>query len=179
MLSTILALPTLLLTLHTTTLILPTISRLRQYESASKTAAQYSNTAAEKLRKTQLTQASGVIATTISLISCLYLLSSPSIQYQGVTAGVNAVICGLAYVHMAGFWNEREQTRIPLVKDFNEAIRGSEKVVLLLGTLGVGWGVAAGLWVVGMGEGVVGLVIWGVAVGARAWGIAGEMGWKR
>lgn len=79
---------------------------------------------------------------------------------------------------MAGFWNEREQTRIPLVKDFNEAIRGSEKVVLLLGTLGLGWGVAAGVWVVGMGEGLMGLAVWVVAVGARVWGIAGEMGWR-
>lgn len=140
MLSSIIPLPTLLLTLYTLSLIIPTISRLRRYESASKTAAQYSNTAAKKLHKTQVTQASGVVATVVSLISSLYLLSSPdaALLSPPVIAVLNTIICALAYAHMAGFWNEREQTRIPLVKDFNEAIRGSEKVVLLLGTLGLG-----------------------------------------
>ncbi|XP_014550343.1 hypothetical protein COCVIDRAFT_80104, partial [Bipolaris victoriae FI3] len=154
------------------------ISRLRRYEDASRTAARYSDTAAQKLRKTQVTQASGVVATVISLASSLYILASPSGSREVVTAGVNTVICAAAYAHMAGFWNEKEQTRIPLASDFNEAIRGSEKVVLLLGTLGLGWGVAAGMWVAGMGDGLMGLAIWAAAVGARVWGIAGEMGWK-
>lgn len=78
---------------------------------------------------------------------------------------------------MSSFWNEREQTRIPLVTQFNEAIRGSEQVVLLLATLGLGWGAAGGVWLAGMGS-VVGLGIWGLVLGARVVLVAPRMGWK-
>lgn len=52
---------------------------------------------------------------------------------------------------MAAFWNEKVQTRVPFVQKFNDAVRGSEEVVSILGVLG-------GCWVVaGLGWGVMGV----------------------
>lgn len=80
---------------------------------------------------------------------------------------------------MAAFWNEKQQTRIPFVDAFNEAIRGSEQVVLLIGTLAVGWATAGAVWV-GVQQGfvgsVLGTVVWSCAVGVRAWYV-GKVGW--
>jgi hypothetical protein len=55
---------------------------------------------------------------------------------------------------MANFWNESNQTRVPFVQKFNDAVRGSEQVVRLLGALstswvlaGLGWGAMAKGWI--------------------------------
>lgn len=47
---------------------------------------------------------------------------------------------------MAGFWNDREQVKVPFVEGFNEAVRGSETVVSLLGVLGGLWGLVGCVW---------------------------------
>ena len=48
-----------------------------------------------------------------------------------VAAGVaNGAALYLSRTHMASFWNDRTQTRVPFVEKFNEAIRGSEQVVV-------------------------------------------------
>lgn len=77
--------------------------------------------------------------------------------------------------HMADFWNESNQTRVPFVQKFNEAIKGSEKVVWLLGTLGLAWGAAGVSWGVAgfvgwMGAAVTNVVCFGV-VGVRMIGM--------
>ncbi len=72
---------------------------------------------------------------------------------------------------MGSFWNDKEQTRIPFVEKFNEAVRGSEKVVWILGTLSLGWAVAGGVFMA-VDKGVVtsatGLAAWVSVVGVRA-----------
>ena len=80
---------------------------------------------------------------------------------------------------MANFWNDKEQTRIPFVEKFNEAIRGSERVVLLLGTLCTSWAVAGAVWlgVANGGSAVLGLAVWGLVMGGRVSGIKEGMGW--
>jgi hypothetical protein len=80
---------------------------------------------------------------------------------------------------MANFWNDTQQTRIPFVEKFNEAIRGSEKVVLLLGTISISWATAAAVWVgtANGGNGLLGLAVWGLVVGGRIQSIMGSMGW--
>jgi hypothetical protein len=72
---------------------------------------------------------------------------------------------------MANFWNERVQTRVPFVEKFNDAVRGSETVVMVLGTLSLSWGVAGAAWAaVGRGwiGGFGGVALWCVPVGLRA-----------
>ena len=54
--------------------------------------------------------------------------------------------------HMANFWNESVQTRVPFVQKFNDAVRGSEHVVRVLGALSAVWAVAGTGWAV-MGRG--------------------------
>ena len=69
---------------------------------------------------------------------------------------------------MHNFWNERTQTKIPFVEKFNDAIRGSETVVVLLEVLAFSWGVAGCVWALEWG--VLGLGLWAGVVGARgAW----------
>jgi hypothetical protein len=97
--------------------------------------------------------------------------------YLVSAALLNAGATFLSRTHMANFWNDTQQTRIPFVEKFNEAIRGSEKVVLLLGTLSISWATAAAVWV-GTGNGILGLAVWGVVVGGRVWSIRGELGWS-
>lgn len=71
---------------------------------------------------------------------------------------------------MANFWNNATQTRIPFVERFNEAIRGSEQVVWLLGTLGIAWAGAGLMWgAMSMGWIQGATTVWGVAVGLRVW----------
>lgn len=90
----------------------------------------------------------------ISLLSSLSILTntpSSSTNTRAVIAFGNAAIVLVARQHMAAFWNESEQTRIPFVEKFNEAIRGSEQVVRVLGGLGLVWG-AVGLVTLVMGR---------------------------
>jgi hypothetical protein len=80
---------------------------------------------------------------------------------------------------MANFWNDNKQARIPFVEKFNEAIRGSEKVVLLLGTLSMGWAVAGAVWlgVANGANGILGLALWALVMGGRVSSIKEGMGW--
>lgn len=69
---------------------------------------------------------------------------------------------------MADFWNESKQTKIPFVEKFNDAIRGSERVVLVLENLAFSWGVAGCVWALGWGG--LGVGVWGGVAAARgAW----------
>lgn len=78
---------------------------------------------------------------------------------------------------MANFWNESNQTRIPFVEKFNEAVRGSEKVVWILGTLSFGWAAASAVWAsmeIGWISG--GNIVWGLVVGCRVFYML-KLGW--
>jgi hypothetical protein len=54
-------------------------------------------------------------------------------------SAANAVVLFFTRMHMANFWNEKNQTRIPFVQKFNDAVRGSETVVSILGALCASW----------------------------------------
>lgn len=79
---------------------------------------------------------------------------------------------------MARFWNDKVQTRVPFVEKFNDAVRGSETVVVLLGTLSLSWGVAGAAWAAvskGWIGGLGGVVAWSVPVCVRvAWVMQGN-----
>ncbi|KAH7070631.1 hypothetical protein BKA63DRAFT_420491 [Paraphoma chrysanthemicola] len=133
------------------------ITRLQQYEKQSEKAAEWSNTAAHRLHKTRTTQASGTISLLISFVTPLVLLStshgsSPTVLIAASAA--NTIMLLFTRTHMANFWNEKVQTRVPFVQKFNDAIRGSEQVVWLLGALstswalsGLGWAATAKGWI--------------------------------
>ncbi|KAI8936658.1 hypothetical protein NX059_007055 [Plenodomus lindquistii] len=143
------------------------ITRLQQYEKTSEKAAEWSNTAAQRLRKTRTTQGSGTVTLILSFLSSTTLLLLPSHATPPtllLTSGLNTLFLFASQTHMNRFWNDSTQTRVPFLEKFNEAIRGSEKVVWALGTLGVGWGAAAIVWWMKGGNG-----IWGFAVGLRVW----------
>lgn len=75
---------------------------------------------------------------------------------------------------MHRFWNERNQVKIPLVEQFNDAIRGSERVVVVLETLAFSWGIAGCVWALEWGA--LGVGLWLGVVGARAWWAVGMGG---
>ena len=50
---------------------------------------------------------------------------------------------------MAAFWNEGSQVKVPFVEKFNEAIKGSEQVVGVLGLLSLAWVGVGALWLFG------------------------------
>ncbi|KAH7136077.1 hypothetical protein B0J11DRAFT_519871 [Dendryphion nanum] len=117
------------------------ITRLRTYESQSEKAAEWSNTAADRLQRTRTTQAGSTIALTLSLLTSTSLLftSSSSSPYFPYLCLVSAAYLGAARIHSGRFWNEKEQTRIPFLQKFNDAVRGSERVVQVLGLLAWTW----------------------------------------
>ncbi|KAF2742750.1 hypothetical protein M011DRAFT_490306 [Sporormia fimetaria CBS 119925] len=132
-------------TIYTLTLSYTNITRLLDYESQAKTAAEWSDTAAERLRKTRTTQASGVVALAASLVSAFALQYLPKHQLAP-TAALNAGLTGAAAWYMGRFWNEQTQVKVPFMQNFNAAVSGSEAEVMMLRRLCVSWGIAAGVW---------------------------------
>ncbi|KAF2020398.1 hypothetical protein BU24DRAFT_360858 [Aaosphaeria arxii CBS 175.79] len=138
---------TTLLSAYTLNLAYTNITLLQRYERQSEKAAEWSSIAAERLRKTRTTQASGAVSIVLSLISSTYLILHPILSSEKkqsdhavLITAVNIVASSAARVHMAGFWNEKEQTRVPFLEKFNDAVRGSERERDLV------WGIA-GCWV--------------------------------
>jgi hypothetical protein len=107
----------------------------------------------------------------VSLLTSLTLLatnyrSSPTALATASIA--NAGVMLATRTHMGNFWNSSIQTRIPFVEKFNDAQRGSERVVGVLGYLSASWGLAGGIWVA-VGQGWVdGRVVWVVPMGITA-----------
>ncbi|KAF2713051.1 hypothetical protein K504DRAFT_356745, partial [Pleomassaria siparia CBS 279.74] len=117
-----------------------TISRLRKYEEKSEKAAEWSNTAAERLHKTRTTQAGGAITIGASFITSLSLLIPSPIQLPLLYVAIfNTVLLTASRVHMQRFWNDRVQTQVPFVETFNKAIKGSEELVTVLQWTALGW----------------------------------------
>lgn len=141
------------------------ITRLQQYEEQSEKAAEWSKTAAQRLHKTRTTQSSGTISVRpflllqtqadihtqllVSLLTPLILLSTSQASNPNALmtiSAANTAILLFARNHMANFWNESVQTRVPFAQKFNDAVRGSETVVQILGALSAAWGIAGVGW---------------------------------
>jgi hypothetical protein len=74
---------------------------------------------------------------------------------------------------MHKFWNARNQTKIPFVQKFNEAISGSERVVKLLSLLAGCWSTAGLVWWNAEALGAVaGSAVYGV-VAVGSWVVSG------
>ncbi|KAH9861272.1 hypothetical protein IAQ61_011009 [Plenodomus lingam] len=103
----------------------------------------------------------------LSLLSSTTLLLLPSYaspQALVLVSLVNTTLLFAPPIYMSRFWNKSTQMRIPFLEKFNEAIQGSEKVVSVLGTLVVGWGVGGLVWWMEGGN-----AVWVLAVGLRIW----------
>ncbi|KPI39826.1 uncharacterized protein AB675_3343 [Cyphellophora attinorum] len=126
--------PACALALYEATLSYRAIVRLRTYESASETAAQYSQMAADKLWRTRTTQGAAAVSILLSIGTSLYtlFLGGSSAVLNTVTA-VSAVA---AWFHFSPFW--QEQVTIPGVYTWNEAVEASNTLrPMLLGQAGL------------------------------------------
>ncbi|PBP15282.1 hypothetical protein BUE80_DR013986, partial [Diplocarpon rosae] len=93
------------------------INKLQGYEDTAKKAAKYSNTAAEQLRQTRATQASGTIsvrssaaaaAVLVSLLSSAYLVVGQSGAKTSLgLVGLNVLALAAAWQHVGGFWSRK------------------------------------------------------------------------
>jgi hypothetical protein len=117
----------------------------------------------------------------VSFLTSTILILVPSLRSATVLTAAGLVSASgmfLSRTHMANFWNESTQTRIPFVEKFNEAIRGSEKVVWILGTLSFSWASAGLAWGL-MAGGITtnGTPIWSLVTGVRVLYMT-KMGWS-
>jgi hypothetical protein len=138
------------------------VTRLRAYEEKSEKAAEWSDTAAQRLYKTRTTQTGGAISVRpcpipisspadprlqigLSLLTTFSLFIYPALS-PVILAVVNATVLSLSREHMQNFWNSRNQTQIPFVEKFNLAIKGSEELITIQQLLALGWAMAGGVW---------------------------------
>ncbi|KAK5108924.1 hypothetical protein LTR62_007726 [Meristemomyces frigidus] len=128
------------------------ITNLRKYEETSKKLAEWSNTAAEHLRRTRTTQGAGAIAILLSLVSSVFLTTDFTYQFLNPAGWLRFSISPLmlgtvlfARHHIKNYWNPNDNetvgTRIPLpnMEGYNEAQRRTEELLTTLQWLEYGW----------------------------------------
>ncbi|CAI6333229.1 unnamed protein product [Periconia digitata] len=144
------------------------ITRLQQYEEQSEKAAKWSNAVAERLHKTRTTQTSSTLSLLISFLTAIYLMIPTTLKrYHFLLAALlNVGALFLSRSHMASFWNDRKQIQVPFVEKFNEAIKGSEGVVKLLGLVCSTWAAAGALWMSGLENALWAQFVFMAGVGA-------------
>ncbi|CAF9932555.1 MAG: hypothetical protein HETSPECPRED_008397 [Heterodermia speciosa] len=120
------------------------IINLRKYEEKSERAAKYSQTAADQLWKTRVTQGSSASVIALSLISSIaffarasFSLIPPSSSWAVILPLINTISITAAFQHNRGFW--KAKAKIPFVEGFNEGIQMSTEIRELLVALGVLW----------------------------------------
>ncbi len=102
-----------------------TIPKLQQYEETSEKAAKYSNTAEHQLHKTRMTQASGALTTTFSLLTSLALTALPTSLPPWsslLLSTANFGACIFAHEHIRNFWRGKAKVPLPGMNDFNSSI---------------------------------------------------------
>ncbi|KAJ8119323.1 hypothetical protein ONZ43_g3705 [Nemania bipapillata] len=125
------------------------ISKLLEYEEATKKLAKISSEAERQLHKTRTTQASGAVTILISFAVSVLLVtggaSYPSLVRYLVSPFM-ALVVYAARVYIRDFWagkNGKNVTdkKIPLPKmaDYNEALERTEKSLRVLGWLTISW----------------------------------------
>lgn len=145
----------LLLSAYATTYSYAALTRLRDYESATRTAADWSKTAEDRLAMTRATHGAGAASLAASLITSAYLFLRDSLLTGRAARGMEGesaaplVCAGIAGVATAGaawyvgrYWQGKN--KVPFVEKYNEALVDTKRLVLLLGA-------SAGLWAVQTG----------------------------
>ncbi|ETI27013.1 hypothetical protein G647_10112 [Cladophialophora carrionii CBS 160.54] len=123
------------------------IYNLNQWEPQAETASRYSNMASQQLHKTRTTQASGALATLLSLVSsviCVVAVSSGANTTPFLLSAANSGGLFLAYSHIGNFW--REKGKVPFSRTYNDGVRSSQQLLQVLGVLGVSWATATAIY---------------------------------
>ncbi|KAJ0118615.1 hypothetical protein N8I77_001593 [Diaporthe amygdali] len=140
-----------LISIYATSQSITSIANIKKYEAKAEKAAEWSNTARDRLWGTRYTIGTGFISCLVSLITAVaYLLFVPSgpgllaAPLQSIVPAVLAVALRFgASRYMHDFWATK--AKVPLVDQYNAAISQSMDVIGLLDVLSVGWAMVAAL----------------------------------
>ncbi|KAI0435644.1 hypothetical protein F4803DRAFT_544877 [Xylaria telfairii] len=125
------------------------ISRLLEYEDATKKLAKISSEAERQLHKTRTTQASGAIAILVSFVVSVLLATGGAsygflVRYLASPGMALAVFA--ARTHLQDFWAGKggkavTANKIPLPKmgAYNEALERTQRSLEVLGWLAISW----------------------------------------
>ncbi|KAI0975504.1 hypothetical protein F4678DRAFT_272311 [Xylaria arbuscula] len=131
------------------------ISRLLEYEDATKKLAKVSSEAERQLHKTRTTQGAGAIAILVSFAASGLLLTSGSsygvlVRYLASPAMALSVFAARTYLQ--DFWAGKggkavTDNKVPLPKmgGYNEALERTEKSLEVLGWLTISWAASSAL----------------------------------
>lgn len=126
--------------------------KLRKYEEKAEKAAEWSSMAERRLKDTRYMVATGFVTTLVSLATALYILLLAS---SGGFSLLSAAWAGaLAFGefstarYMHSFWADKKM--IPMMEDYNEAIKDTINVIGLSKLLAVGWAAIAVLRLLGI-----------------------------
>ncbi|KAI7787310.1 hypothetical protein LA080_016384 [Diaporthe eres] len=125
------------------------INNISKYEAKAKKAAEWSNTARDRLWGTRYTIGTGFVSCLVSLITAVaYLLLVPSgagilaAPLRTIWPAVLAVALRFgASRYMHDFWATK--AKVPLIDQYNAAISQSMDVIGFLDLLSVGWAAVA------------------------------------
>ncbi|KAK7701325.1 hypothetical protein SLS64_010368 [Diaporthe eres] len=125
------------------------INNISKYEAKAKKAAEWSNTARDRLWGTRYTIGTGFVSCLVSLITAMaYLLLVPSgagilaAPLRTIWPAVLAVALRFgASRYMHDFWATK--AKVPLIDQYNAAISQSMDVIGFLDLLSVGWAAVA------------------------------------
>ncbi|KAI0424206.1 hypothetical protein F5Y09DRAFT_335963 [Xylaria sp. FL1042] len=125
------------------------ITRLLDYEDATKKLAKISGEAERQLHKTRMTQAAGAIAILVSLAVSVLLATggaSYDMLVRYLASPVMALAVFIARTYLRDFWAGKggksvTANKIPLPKmeGYNEALGKTQKVLKVLDWLTISW----------------------------------------
>ncbi|KAI0910169.1 hypothetical protein F4823DRAFT_562227 [Ustulina deusta] len=131
------------------------ISRLVEYEDATKKLAKISGEVERQLHKTRTTQAAGAIAILASFAASVLLITrgasyGPLVRY--LVSPIMALAVFAARAYLRDFWARKSgkpvtANKIPLPKmeGYNEALERTQKSLQVLGWLTISWAASSAL----------------------------------
>ncbi|KAI1110676.1 hypothetical protein F5Y14DRAFT_443815 [Nemania sp. NC0429] len=134
------------------------ISRLLEYEDATKKLAKISSEAERQLYKTRTTQASGAIAILVSFAASVLLATRGAsygflVRYFASPVMALAVYAARAYIQ--DFWAGKDGKKVtankialPKMASYNEALEKTQKALQVLGWLAISWAASSALAVI-------------------------------
>ncbi|KAI0803902.1 hypothetical protein GGR55DRAFT_381614 [Xylaria sp. FL0064] len=132
------------------------ITRLLDYDDATKKLAKVSSEAERQLHKTRKTQAAGAVAILVSFAASVLLVTggaSYGMLVRYLASPVMALAVSAAKSYLRDFWAGKggakpvTANKIPLPKmgGYNEALEKTQKVLEVLDWLTIGWAASSAL----------------------------------
>lgn len=116
---------------------------LLKYENITKKAAKLSAEAARQLHKTRTTQSSLVLGCLSSTFTAAYGLQVRLPNW--LLSSLIAAVVGSTYVHASNFWKGAMKSPLPGGGGYNDAVRSTETILMLMPYMIGGWGIMAAL----------------------------------